>query len=167
MNVEKISTAGNRDRWRKCRRFDAPLDRCRTFSTLESSRSLTSLHSTSWRRLTSRFLFRNNFESHCNPLASKRTKGGVETDWNSETRLENATRSHVDALAGLRASAQTKLGCWMKRAVRDCDYESVQGRHRQLSERDYGSDDHTGKRNHSSPHGVFCIARDAESLHFR
>ena len=39
-----------------------------------------------------------------------------------------------NALAGLRASA--KLGCGTKRAVRDCDYESVQGGQRQLSERD-------------------------------
>ena len=37
------------------------------------------------------------------------------------------------ALAGLRASA--KLGCGTKRAVKDCDYESVQGGQRQLSER--------------------------------
>ena len=53
-----------------------------------------------------------------------------------------------NALAGLRASA--KLGCGTKRAVRDCDYESVQGGQRQLSERDYGSDNRAEERNHCS-----------------
>ena len=53
---ELIECRKNFDRWKsrpleKVSTFRHAFDRCRTFSTLESSRSLTSLHSTSWRRL--------------------------------------------------------------------------------------------------------------------